>query len=120
MSKKLFVGGLSWGTTDEGLHGAFSKFGEIAEAKVITDRETGRSRGFGFVTFANDESAVSAISEMNGAELDGRTIKVNEAEDKGFRSGGEGGGGGRGPGGPRGGGYKGGGSRGGRGGYDRG
>jgi len=120
MSKKLFVGGLSWGTTDEGLHGAFSKFGEIAEAKVITDRETGRSRGFGFVTFANDESAVSAIGEMNGAELDGRTIKVNEAEDKGFRSGG--GGGGRGPGGPRGGGgYKGGGSRGGggRGGYER-
>ena len=116
MSKKLFVGGLSWGTTDEDLHGAFSRFGEIAEAKVITDRETGRSRGFGFVTFANDESAVTAISEMNGAELDGRTIKVNEAEDKGFRSGGEGGGGGRGPRG--GGGYKGGG--GGRGGYDRG
>ena len=86
MSKKLFVGGLSWGTTDEGLHGAFSKFGEIAEAKVITDRETGRSRGFGFVTFANDESAASAIGEMNGTELDGRTIKVNEAEDKGFRT----------------------------------
>ena len=90
---------------------------------MITDRETGRSRGFGFVTFANDESAASAISEMNGAELDGRTIKVNEAEDKGFRTGGGGGGGGRG--GPRGGGggYKGGGSRGGggggRGGYDR-
>ena len=84
MSKKLFVGGLSWGTTDEGLHGAFSRFGEIVEAKVITDRETGRSRGFGFVTFANDKSAASAITEMNGAELDGRTIKVNEAEDKGF------------------------------------
>jgi len=121
MSKKLFVGGLSWGTTDEGLHGAFSKFGEIAEAKVITDRETGRSRGFGFVTFANDESAVSAIGEMNGAELDGRTIKVNEAQDKEYRGGGGGGGGGRGPGGSRGGGgYKGGGSRGGgRGGYER-
>src|SRR5208282_368598 len=124
MSKKLFVGGLSWGTTDDGLHGAFSKFGEIVEAKVITDRETGRSRGFGFVTFAADEGATSAITEMNGAELDGRTIKVNEAEDKGFRTGGGGGGGGRG--GPRGGGggYKGGGSRGGgggggRGGYDR-
>ncbi len=57
MSKKLFVGGLSWGTTDEGLHGAFSRFGEIAEAKVINDRDTGRSRGFGFVTFTNDESA---------------------------------------------------------------
>ena len=57
MSKKLFVGGLSWGTTDDGLHSAFSQFGEIVEAKVITDRETGRSRGFGFVTFANDEGA---------------------------------------------------------------
>ena len=126
MSKKLFVGGLSWGTTDEGLHGAFSRFGEIVEAKVITDRETGRSRGFGFVTYSNDESAVTAINEMNGVELDGRSIKVNEAEDKGFRTGGGGGGGGggRGPGGPRGGGgggggYKGGGGGGGRGGYDR-
>lgn len=55
MSKKLFVGGLSWGTTDEALRGAFSRFGEIAEATVITDRETGRSRGFAFVTFASDE-----------------------------------------------------------------
>jgi cold-inducible RNA-binding protein len=96
MSKKLFVGGLSWGTTDDGLHSAFSKFGEIVEAKVITDRETGRSRGFGFVTFAADESAASAIAEMNGTELDGRSIKVNEAEDKGPRGGGGGGGGGRG------------------------
>ena len=121
MSKKLFVGGLSWGTTDEGLNGAFSRFGEIAEAKVITDRETGRSRGFGFVTFANDEAATSAINEMNGTELDGRTIKVNEAEDKGFRGGGGGGGGGgRGGSGGRGG-FKsrgGGGGGGGRGGYD--
>ena len=86
MSKKLFVGGLSWGTTDDGLHGAFSQFGEIVEAKVITDRETGRSRGFGFVTFANDEGATKAISEMDGTELDGRTIKVNEAEDKPART----------------------------------
>jgi len=106
MAKKLFVGGLSWGTTDEGLNGAFARFGEIAEAKVITDRDTGRSRGFGFVTFASDESAATAISEMNGAELDGRPIKVNEAEDKGYRPGG---GGGRGHGGSRG--HKGGGSR---------
>jgi cold-inducible RNA-binding protein len=127
MSKKLFVGGLSWGTTDEALHGAFSRFGEIVEAKVITDRETGRSRGFGFVTFANDDGATSAISEMVGTELDGRTIKVNEAEDKGPRGGGGGGGGGRGGyggggGGGRGG-YKGGrgggGGGGGRGGYER-
>ncbi len=116
--KKLFVGGLSWGTTDEGLQGAFSRFGEIVEAKVITDRETGRSRGFGFVTFANDEGAASAITEMDGSELDGRTIKVNEAEDKGPRGGGGGGGGGGGYGGGRGGrgGKGGGGGRGPRGG----
>jgi cold-inducible RNA-binding protein len=114
MSKKLFVGGLSWGTTDDGLHQAFAQFGEIVEAKVITDRETGRSRGFGFVTFANDEGATKAISEMDGTELDGRTIKVNEAEDKGPRGGGGGGGrGGRG-------GYGGGGGRGGRSGGGRG
>ena len=103
MAKKLFVGGLSWGTTDEGLNGAFARFGEIAEAKVITDRDTGRSRGFGFVTFASDEMAASAITEMDGSELDGRTIKVNEAEDKGPRGGG-GGGYGRGRGGRGGGG----------------
>jgi len=97
MAKKLFVGGLSWDTTDEGLRGAFSRFGEVAEARVILDRDSGRSRGFGFVTFANDESAATAIAEMNGADLDGRTIKVNEAEDK--PRGGRGGGdrGGRGP-----------------------
>jgi len=94
MSKKLFVGGLSWNTTDDGLRAAFERFGEIAEAKVITDRESGRSRGFGFVTFAADDAASAAISEMNGSQLDGRSIKVNEAEDKGFRGGGGGGGGG--------------------------
>jgi cold-inducible RNA-binding protein len=110
MSKKLFVGGLSWGTTDDGLHSAFSPYGEIVEAKVITDRETGRSRGFGFVTFANEEGATKAISEMDGTELDGRTIKVNEAEEKAARSGGGGRGG---YGGGRGG--RGGGGRGGRG-----
>ena len=92
MSKKLFVGGLSWGTTDDGLQEAFARFGEIVEAKVITDRETGRSRGFGFVTFADDQGAANAIAEMDGTELDGRTIKVNEAEDKGPRGGGGGGG----------------------------
>ncbi len=117
MSKKLFVGGLSWGTTDDGLHSAFSQFGEIVEAKVITDRETGRSRGFGFVTYTSDEGASKAISEMDGTELDGRTIKVNEAEDKPRTGGGGGGGGGRGGyGGGRGGrGGGGGGGRGGRG-----
>ncbi len=82
MSKKLFVGGVSWGTTDEGLREAFERFGEVAEAKIITDRETGRSRGFGFVTFNNDDDADNAVKEMDGATLDGRPIKVNEARER--------------------------------------
>jgi RNA recognition motif-containing protein len=118
MSKKLFVGGLSWGTTDDGLHQAFERFGEIVEAKVITDRETGRSRGFGFVTFGNDEGAISAASEMNGAQLDGRTIRVNEAENQVQRRGGGGGGGGDGGGGGGRGGPRGGHRGGHRGGYE--
>ena len=107
--KKLFVGGLSWNTTDDGLRDVFSRFGTVAEAKVIKDRETGRSRGFGFVTFDNSEEADKAMADMDGKDLDGRTIRVNEAEDKG----GGGGGGRRGPGGGGGGG---GGGRGGMGG----
>ena len=82
MSKKLFVGGLSWDTTDSALHGAFSGFGEITEAKVITDRDTQRSRGFGFVTFVAAESATKAVEEMHNTELDGRTIRVDRAEEK--------------------------------------
>ncbi len=109
MGKKLFVGGLSWGTTDEGLHQAFEKYGEIVEAKVITDRETGRSRGFGFVTFASEEGIQNAVNEMNGAQLDGRTIRVNEAENQVQRRGG-------GRGGPRG--HRGGHRGGGGGGYE--
>ena len=82
MSNKVFVGGLSWNTGDEELRDAFSQFGEISDVKVISDRETGRSRGFGFVTFSDNESVQKAISGMDGRELDGRNIKVNEAEDK--------------------------------------
>ncbi len=111
MSKKLFVGGLSWDTTDDGLRAAFATYGEVTEAKVITERETGRSRGFGFVTFAQDEDAKTAISKTDGTNLDGKTIKVNEAREKTFgggRSNGGFGGGGR-----SGGGF-GGGNRGGR------
>jgi RNA recognition motif-containing protein len=93
MAKKLFVGGLSWDTTDDGLRQAFQVHGEITEAKVITDRETGRSRGFGFVTFAEDENAKSAISKLDGSSLDGKTIKVNEAQEKSPRGGGRPGGG---------------------------
>ncbi len=90
MGKKLFVGGLSWDTTDDGLRQAFASFGEITEAKVITDRDTGRSRGFGFVTFAEGEEAQAAIAKMDGTNLDGKTIKVNEAQEKAPRSGGGG------------------------------
>lgn len=93
MAKKLFVGGLSWDTTDDGLRQAFASYGEITEAKVITDRGTGRSRGFGFVTFAQDDNAKTAISKMDGTSLDGKTIKVNEAQEKSPRSGGRSGGG---------------------------
>ena len=120
MAKKLFVGGLSWGTTDDGLRAAFERFGEVTDAKVITDRETGRSRGFGFVTFGNDAHADAAVAQMDGATLDSRTINVNEARERerGPRPGGGGGYGGGGGGG--GGGYSGGGrtySAGGGGGY---
>jgi len=97
MSKKLFVGGLSWDTTDSSLNQAFESFGEVTEAKVITDRESGRSRGFGFVTFVEASSATNAMAEMDGTTLDGRAIKVNEAQQRqgggrGGRSGGGGGG----------------------------
>jgi RNA recognition motif-containing protein len=106
MAKKLFIGSLSWDTTDDGLHEAFAQFGEISEAKVICDRDSGRSRGFGFVTFNDDEAADKAIAAMNGFQLDGRAIRVDVAQDR--RSGGGGGGGYRGGGGG-GGGYRGGG-----------
>ncbi len=92
MSKKLFVGSLSWDTNDEALRNAFSVHGEISEAVVITDRDTGRSRGFGFVTFDDDEAADKAVAALNGTELDGRTIRVDVAQAK-QRSGGGGGGG---------------------------
>ena len=91
MAKKLSVGGLSWETSDSDLKKAFTPFGEITEAKVITERGTGRSRGFGFVTFARDEDAKTAISKMHGTSLDGRTITVNEAQGKSFRGGSPGG-----------------------------
>lgn len=81
MSKKVFVGGLSWNTTDDGLNAAFGVFGSVVEARVVTERGTGRSRGFGFVTYADEESAKKAVTEMNGKELDGRKIRVDEAKD---------------------------------------
>jgi RNA recognition motif-containing protein len=82
MSNKLFVGGLSWDTNDAGLNQAFSRFGSVTDAKVILDRDTGRSRGFGFVTLGDAAQAQEAMREMDGATLDGRQIRVNEAQDK--------------------------------------
>jgi RNA recognition motif-containing protein len=93
MGKKLFVGGLAWETDDASLSQAFAPFGEIAEARVITDRDTGRSRGFGFVTYTDDASAEKALAAMNGKMLDGRTLRVDMANEQGGgqRGGGRGG-----------------------------
>ena len=100
MSKNIFVGSLAWATTSEGLEQAFAQFGVVTSAKVISDRETGRSKGFGFVEM--DTGGDEAIEALNGADLDGRQIVVNEArprEDRprggGGRGGYGGGGGGR-------------------------
>jgi len=91
MSVRLFVGGLAWETTDDSLRDAFAVHGEIATAEVIVDRASGRSRGFGFVTFVNSDDADRAKDALNGQELDGREIRVDHASS---RDGGGGGGGG--------------------------
>jgi cold-inducible RNA-binding protein len=100
MAKKIFVGGLPWATTSDDLKQLFSQAGTVSSATIITDKMTGRSRGFGFVEMENDEEADSAISMFNGKEFNGRNLLVNEArpmEDRPKRSfGGGGGGGGRG------------------------
>jgi RNA recognition motif-containing protein len=121
MAVKLFVGGLSFSTSTDRLREAFAACGNVESASVVTDRDTGRSRGFGFVEMATNEEAESAISKLNGTSLDGRTIQVEKAKSPGAGGGGggRGGFGGRGGGGSRpGGGYGGGGggSRGGGGG----
>lgn len=82
MGNRLFIGGLSWDTNDGGLRNAFEQFGELDDVKVITDRETGRSRGFGFVTFVSRDDARRAMDQMDGSVLDGRTLKVNEAQER--------------------------------------
>ena len=82
MSQKLFVGGLSWDTNDHSLRQAFEAFGEVREAKVILDRETGRSRGFGFVTYSDAASGQTAIEQLDGREIDGRAVRVNAANDR--------------------------------------
>lgn len=79
---KLFVGGLPFATTDEELEKIFAEFGTVASAKVITDRDTGRSKGFGFVEFENDDEGKKAEAEMNGKDVGGRNITVNQARPK--------------------------------------
>ena len=94
MSKKLFVGSLSFEMTDFDLEELFKQYGEIVSARVITDRDTGRSRGFGFVEMSSDGSAQAAIDALNGSEVKGRTINVSfardKSEDRGFRNSGGG------------------------------
>ncbi|CAH9056326.1 unnamed protein product [Cuscuta europaea] len=122
---RCFVGGLAWATTDDSLGKAFAAY-NVLDTKIIIDRETGRSKGFGFITFKDEDSMKQAIQEMNGSELDRRNITVNEAQSRGSGGGGgggygggrrDGGGGGYGGGGgdqgngSRGGGYGGGGGR---------
>jgi RNA recognition motif-containing protein len=82
MSKKLFVGGLAWATESSSLQTVFGKYGEVTEAVVVTERDTDRSRGFGFVTFAEAQHADEAVAELNGSTLDGRQIVVNVANDR--------------------------------------
>jgi RNA recognition motif-containing protein len=82
MSKKLFIGNIEWGTTEDDLKELFGKYGDIEEAIIIKDRMSGRSKGFGFVTFANEEDADKAMEALNGYELNGRKLVVNEARDR--------------------------------------
>jgi RNA recognition motif-containing protein len=119
MGNRLYVGNLSYESTAEGLRQTFAEFGEVTDAHVVMDRESGRSRGFGFVTMGSAGEAQKAMEKMNGAVIDGRPLKVNEAEERPNRGGGGGGfgGGGGGRGGGGGGRGGGGGGRGGGGGH---
>ena len=114
MANRLYVGNLAFSTSEDALRDAFAEFGEIVEVKLMIERETGRSRGFAFVEMGSPEAAREAIEKMNGANLDGRSLRVNEAEDRPRSGGGGGGGFARG-----GGGGGGGGGRGGKSGGDR-
>jgi RNA recognition motif-containing protein len=94
MNNRLYVGNLAFHTTEDVLQRAFSQCGNVSEVKLVLDRETGRSRGFAFVSMESDAEANTAIQEWNGAELDGRALKVNIAEERRPRGDGGGGGGG--------------------------
>lgn len=119
MGNKLYVGNLAYTVRDESLQTAFAPFGTVTSAKVMMDRETGRSKGFGFVEMSSSAEAQAAMNAMNGQSIEGRAVVVNEARPREERPGGFGGGGGGrgGYGGGGGGGYGGGGGGGGRGGY---
>ncbi len=82
MGRKLFVGGLAWATKDDGLRKAFEEFGSVEEANVVCERDSGRSRGFGFVTFETEEAATAAQEAMHDKEIDGRQIRVDFANSK--------------------------------------
>jgi len=90
---KLFVGGLAWHTDDQTLRTKFEEFGQVEEAIVVKDRDTGRSRGFGFVRYSSDDDATNAMNNMNNVEFDGRVIRVDKATDRRAAGGGGGGGG---------------------------
>lgn len=94
MNNRLFVGNLAFHVTEDGLRRTFASFGNVSEVTLVLDRETGRSRGFAFVSMSNDEEANNAIEGLNGSDLDGRSLKVNIAEERKPRGGGFGGGGG--------------------------
>jgi len=103
MGNRLYVGNLSFNTSSDSVRAAFSAYGEVTDVHLVTDRTTGQPRGFGFVTMSTNDQAQAAIQGMNGTSLDGRALRVNEAEERPNRGGG-------------GGGFGGGGGRGGRGG----
>ena len=109
MGNKIFVGGLNWDATDDDLRETFGECGAITDAVVVNDRDTGRSRGFGFVTYSSDEEAKAAVEKFDGQDFMGRKLTVNEARQREERGDGGGGGGGGYGGGGRGGGGRGGG-----------
>jgi RNA recognition motif-containing protein len=82
MGRRLFVGNLSYGTTEVGLRELFGQAGTVADAKIVMDRETGRPRGFGFVEMSSDQEARTAMEQLNGRDVDGRAITVNEAQER--------------------------------------
>lgn len=85
MNNRLYVGNLSFNTTQDALHACFAEFGDVVETHVVTDRETGRARGFAFVTMKTQAEASSAVEQLNGAMVDGRPLRVNVAEERGAR-----------------------------------